>query len=382
MTARPMAYVAGIYEHPERVIPEKSLSQVYLEIVAGVLADSGLPIEAIDGLHTSNTPGGPLNLADTLGLHNLRHVDGTDLGGSTYVASLGQAARAIQAGRANAVLVIMAGLPRRGITMRVPGAPSLAYEQSVGSILVAQYAMTAQRHMHEFGTTREDLAHIKVASAYHASFNPNALLQKRVTVEEVLRQPPIATPLHRMDCCVTTDGGGAFLVVNEEIARNLGRPMVGVLSQAEATRSWANGSMDLTHTAAAHSGPAAFAAAGITTADIDYASVYDSFTITVLVTLEDLGFCAKGQGGRFVRDGALMAPNGVLPLNTDGGGLSNNHPDYRGGMIRSIEAVRQLRGEAHPALQVPSCELAVVHGTGWSLGSKYSSATSVLVRES
>ncbi len=382
MTARPTAYVAGIFEHPERVIATKSLAQVYLEIVAGVLDDAGLTIDDVDGFHTSLTPGGMVSLADTLGLRNVKHFDGTDLGGATYVSSLGTAARAIAAGDASVVLVVMAGLPRRGLFNRAVPGPHFVYEQVHGSTLVAQYALAARRHMAEFGTTREDLAQIKVASSYHASFNPNALLRDRVTVEQVLEQPPIAEPLHRMDCCVVSDGGGAFLLVNEEVARRLGRPLVGVLSQAETTRNWNNGRPDLTHTGAIETGARAFAAAGVTPADIDYASVYDSFTITVLVTLEDLGFCAKGDGGRFVRDGALLSPNGVLPLNTDGGGLSNNHPDMRGGMIRTIEAVRQLRGEAHPELQVPSCELAVVHGTGFSLGSRAMSATSVLVRTS
>lgn len=382
MTARPAAYVAGIYEHPERRIETKSLAQVYLEIVAGVLADSGLGVDDIDGLHSSLTPGGLVSLADTLGLRNLRHFDGTDLGGATYVSSLGAAARAIQAGRATAVLVVMAGLPRRGMFNRTAPGPHAVYEQAHGSTLVAQYALAAQRHMAEFGTTREDLAHIKVSSAYHASFNPNAMLPTPVTVEEVLEQPPIATPLHRMDCCVVSDGGGAFLVVDEETARSLGRPLVGVVSQAERTRTWDNGRIDLTHTAAIQTGAQAFAEAGITPVDIDYASVYDSFTVTVLLTLEDLGFCAKGEGGRFVRDGALRGPDGVLPLNTDGGGLSNNHPDMRGGMIRTIEAVRQLRGQAHPTVQVPDCELAVVHGSGYSLGSRAMSSTTVLARMS
>jgi acetyl-CoA C-acetyltransferase len=375
-----MAYVAGVYEHPDRVIPERSLSQVYLEIVAGVLADSGIPPELIDGLHSSLTPGALINLADTLGLRNLRHFDGTDLGGATYVSSAGQAARAVASGRADCVLVIMAGIPRRGIVMTASGWAGQPYEEAVGSNLVAQYALVAQRHMHEFGTRREDLAQIKVASAYHASFNPHAFLRKRVTVEEVLAQPPIAEPLHRMDCCVTTDGGGAFLVVNEQIARSLGKPMVAVISQAEAGRTWNNGHLDLTITEAARTGAEAFAAAGVQPKDIQYASLYDSFTITALLALEDLGFCAKGEGGRFVRDGALMAPHGRLPVNTDGGGLSNNHPDRRGGMIRMIEAVRQLRGGAHPELQVRNCELALVHGFGYSLGSKYTSSTAVLAR--
>ena len=380
--SRSMAYIAGIYEHPDRIIPEKSISQLYLEITAGVLADSGLGPDDIDGLHTTLTPGNAVNLADTLGLRRIRHFDGTDLGGASYVSSVGQAARAVASGRANCVLVIMAGIPRRGISFVAMPSASVPYEQAIGSTLIGQYAMVAQRHMHEFGTTREDLAHIKVASAFHASHNPHALLQKRVTVEEVLAQPPVAEPLHRMDCCVTTDGGGAFLVVSEEIARSLPHPLVGVLAQAEAVRTWDNGNIDLTTSAAVQTGHAVFSAAGLTPSDIDYASIYDSFTITVLVTLEDLGFCEKGRGGAFVREDALMAPHGRLPLNTDGGGLSNNHPDRRGGMIRTIEAVRQLRGQAHPALQVPSAEHALVHGTGYSLGSKYSSSTAILVRES
>lgn len=382
MTPRPSAYIAGIYEHPERSIETASLATVYVDIVAGVLADAGLSIDQVDGFHTSLTPGSMVSLADTLGLRNARHFDGTDLGGATYVSSIATAARAIQAGDASIVLVVMAGLPRRGMFNRAAPGPHAVYEQAHGSTLVAQYALAAQRHMSLYGTTRADLAHIKVASSYHASFNPHAMLPQRVTLEEVLEQPPIAEPLHRMDCCVVSDGGGAFLVVNEEVARNLGKPLVGIIGHGETTRNWSNGRPDLMLTGAAETGPRAFSEAGITAADVDYASIYDSFTITVLLTLEDLGFCAKGEGGRLVRDGALMSPSGVLPLNTDGGGLSNNHPDMRGGMIRTIEAVRQLRGEAHPELQVPSCELAVVHGSGFSLGSRAMSATSVLVRES
>jgi acetyl-CoA C-acetyltransferase len=382
MSRRPQAYVAGIYEHPDRAIDDRSLASVYLEIVAGALADAGLSISDVDGFHTSLNPGGLPAMADLLGLSGVRHFDGTDLGGATYVSSLGTAARAIAAGDASVVLVAMAGLPRRGLFNRAVPGPHAIYELAHGSTLVGQYALAAQRHMHEFGTTRADLAEIKVASSFHASFNPNAMLPKRVTLEEVLEQPPIAEPLHRMDCCVVSDGGGAFILVSEEVARSLGGPMVGVVAQAETTRNWNNGRLDLTRTGAIETGARAFAEAGLTPADVDYASIYDSFTITVLLTLEDLGFCEKGEGGRFVREGALMSPNGVLPLNTDGGGLSNNHPDMRGGMIRTIEAVRQLRGQAHPELQVPSCEVAVVHGSGFSLGARAMSATSILVRQS
>jgi acetyl-CoA C-acetyltransferase len=378
---RVMARIAGAFEHPLRNIPDRSLESVYLEIAAGALADAGLGPGDVDALITSVAPGGPLALAELLGLGNLRHVDGTDTGGATYVSSLGAAARAIQAGKCKVALIIHAGLPRQGNALPgAPPSPMLPFEAAHGSTLIAQYALVARRHMHEYGTRREDLAQIKVAAAYHASFNPNALLRNRVTVEEVIDSPPIAEPLHRLDCCVTTDGGGALVVVSEEIAAQLGKPCPGILAQAETIRHWNNGNLDLTVTGAARSGPEAFEQAGLTPADIDYVSIYDSFTITVLTALEDLGFCPKGEGAKFVQDGALQAPYGRLPFNTDGGGLANNHPDRRGGMIRAIEAVRQLRGEAHPELQVPDCEFALVHGSGFSLGSRASASTAILCR--
>ena len=192
-----------------------------------------------------------------------------------------------------------------------------------------------------------------------------------MTVEEVLDSPMISDPLHRLDCCVITDGGGALVVViaggGQGACR---RQTVKVLGHGESPKHADNGRIDLTYTGAVWSGPRAFEEAGVTPADIDYASIYDSFTITVLQTIEDLGFCEKGKGGAFVADGALQAPHGRLPFNTDGGGLCNNHPANRGGMTKVIEAVRQLRGEANGPVQVPDCELALAHGTGGSLGTR------------
>ena len=214
------------------------------------------------------------------------------------------------------------------------------------------------RHMHEYGTTSEQLAWIKVAASHHAQHNPHAMLPDVVTVEDVLNSPMIADPLHRLDCCVISDGGGALVVVRPEIARTLKRPLVKIIGAGEAVKHLAGGTFDLTTSGAARSGPTAFAEAGVTPADIKYASIYDSFTITVLIQLEDLGFCAKGAGGNFVADGNLISGVGKLPFNTDGGGLCNNHPANRGGMTKIIEAVRQLRGEAHPAVQVQDCRLA------------------------
>jgi acetyl-CoA C-acetyltransferase len=222
---------------------------------------------------------------------------------------------------------------------------------------------------------------VKVVASEHAQYNPHALLRKPVTVEDVLASPLIAEPLHRLDCCVITDGGGAVVVVSPEVARSLPRNCVAVLGHAEAVKHGVNSGGDLTWGPAVWSGPAAFAEAGIAPADVDYASIYDSFTITVLVTLEDLGFCEKGKGGAFVAGGALRAPSGVLPVNTDGGGLCSNHPAFRGGMTKVIEAVRQLRGEANPEVQVPGCEIAIAHGSGGSIVTRMGGVTLVLGTE-
>jgi acetyl-CoA C-acetyltransferase len=242
--------------------------------------------------------------------------------------------------------------------------------------------MCAMRHMYEYGTTSEQLAWIKVAASHHAQHNAHALLKDVVTVEDVLASPMIADPLHRLDCCVVTDGGGAVIVTSPEVAKSLNRPKVKVLGAAEAPKVQGAGrNLDLTYSAAVWSGPKAFEEAGVRPADIKYASIYDSFTITVLMTLEDLGFCAKGEGGRFVADGNLISGVGRLPFNTDGGGLCNNHPTNRGGITKIIEAVRQLRGEAHPKVQVKDCDLALAHGTGGSLGVRHGSATVIMERE-
>jgi acetyl-CoA C-acetyltransferase len=202
-----------------------------------------------------------------------------------------------------------------------------------------------------------------------------------VTVEDVVNSPIVADPLHRLDCCVISDGGGALVVVRPEIARSLNRPLVKLSGAGTAPKLQAGRDIDLTHSAAAWSAPPAFAEAGVKPADIKYVSIYDSFTITVLIQLEDLGFCEKGHGGAFVADGNLISGVGKLPFNTDGGGLCNNHPANRGGMTKVIEAVRQLRGEAHPAVQVRNCDLALAHGTGGSLATRHIGATLILERE-
>jgi acetyl-CoA C-acetyltransferase len=296
------------------------------------------------------------------------------------------AAQAIAERKCNIALITLAGRPRSegrsGVQARTmaPGLPEAAYEAPYRPVTVNMYAMSAARHAHEFGTTGEQLALIKVAASRHAKHNPNALLKEVVTVDEVLASPVIAAPLRRLDCCVVTDGGGALVVTRPEIAKSLGRPGVRLIGAGEALRGQDGGEVDLTTTAAADSGRQAFAEAGVTPADIKYASLYDSFTITVLLQLEDLGFCVKGGGGRFVEEAGLVAGEGRLPFNTDGGGLCNNHPNNRGGMTKVIEAVRQLRGEAAPAVQVRNCDLALASGIGGVVGSRHAAATLIMER--
>jgi acetyl-CoA C-acetyltransferase len=389
MSIKGKAYIAGAYEHPTRKADDKSLAQLHAEVAAGALADAGLTKDDVDGFFCAgDAPGlGPLSMADYMGLR-LRHMDTTETGGSSYTVHVGHAAEAIATGKCSVALITLAGRPRAegmatGTAPRNYGAaaPDVQFEFPYGPTVVNQYAMCAMRHMHEFGTTSEQLAWIKVAASQHAQHNPHALLRDVVTVEDVVGSPMIADPLHRLDCCVITDGGGALVVVSPEIATRLHRPRVKVLGVGEAPKHQMGGQVDLTYTGARHSGATAFAEAGVKPSDVKYVSIYDSFTITVLMTLEDLGFCAKGQGGKFVADGNLIAGTGRLPFNTDGGGLCNNHPGNRGGMTKVIEAVRQLRGEAHPKVQVKNCDIALAHGTGGSLGTRHASATVIMERE-
>jgi acetyl-CoA C-acetyltransferase len=389
MTIKRQAYIAGVFEHPTRKADTQSLAQLHAEAANGALADAGLSRADVDGYFCAgDAPGlGGLSMADYMGL-KLRHIDTTETGGSSYVIHVAHAAEAIAAGRCHVALITLAGRPRAegmatGTAPRNygPASPDVAFEYPFGPTVVNQYAMAAMRHMHEHGTTSAQLAWIKVAASHHAQHNPHALLREVVTVEDVLASPIIADPLHRLDCCVITDGGGAIVVTRPEIARSLQRPLVPVLGAGEAVKHQQGGRIDLTYTGAVWSGPAAFADAGVKPADVKYVSIYDSFTITVLITLEDLGFAPKGQGGKLVADGNLIAGVGRLPFNTDGGGLCNNHPANRGGLTKVVEAVRQLRGEAHPRVQVKNCDVALAHGTGGSLATRHGSATLILGRE-
>ncbi len=389
MTRDAHAYVVGAYEHPTRLAPDKSVAQLHAESALGALRDAGLSLADVDGyMCAGDAPGAaPLYMADYLNL-KLKWYDGTESGGCSYLAHIQHAAAAIAAGQCSVVLITLAGKPRSsgqatGTAFRPPpfDRPEAAWESTFRWTIGGVYGMMMQRHMHQYGTTLEQLAWVKVAASRHAQHNPHALLRKPLTVEDVMASPVISDPLRRDDCCVITDGGGALVIARPEIARSLNRPRVKVIGCGQTMNTNAGGYLDLTRTGAERSGAAAFAQAGVTPADIDYASVYDNFTIMVVTQLEDLGFCAKGEGGRFVADGNLISGVGTLPWNTDGGGLCNNHPMNRGGITKAIEAVRQLRGEATPAVQVKDCRLALAAGPGMVLGAGHAHATVIFERE-
>lgn len=374
-------YVVGAFEHPTRRAPNLSTSQIHAEVAMGALDDAGLSMTDVDAYYTAGAPGlGPINMVEYMGLRP-RLVDSTETGGSAYMLHVNHAMRAIETGQCNIALITLAGRPKsagmKTVTDRFDG-PEEDFERPYRAQVLNLYAMVAARHMHEFGTTSEQLAWIKVAASHHAQHNPNAYLKELVTVEDVLSSPLVSDPLHRLDCCVVTDGGGAIVLASEAVARSLKRPLVKVLGSGEGVGYARGGYVDITTTAATRSGAAAFAEARVMPQDIKMACIYDSFTISVLVALEDLGFCKKGEGGKFVADGNLISGVGKLPFNTDGGGLCNNHPFNRGGMTKLIEAVRQLRGEAHPAVQVKNCDLALAHGTGGWLGSRHVAGTVIM----
>src|SRR5215813_8989456 len=387
MSIKGKAYIVGAYEHPTRKAPDKSVAQLHAECAKGALDDAGLKKDDIDGYFCAgDAPGlGPLSMSDYMGL-KLRHMDSTDTGGSSYLVHVNHAAQAIALGKCNIALITLAGRPRSEgssgtiVRSRGAGVPDEPFELPYAPVTVNLYAMVAMRHMHQFGTTSEQLAWVKVAASHHAQHNPNAMLRDVVTVKEVLDSPMISDPLHRLDCCVVSDGGGALILARPEIAKKLKRPPVKILGAAEAPKHQMGGKIDLSFSGAVWSGPRAFEEAGVRPADIKYASIYDSFTITVVMQIEDLGFCKKGDGGKFVADGNLISGTGKLPFNTDGGGLCSNHPVNRGGQTKIIEAVRQLRGEAHPKVQVKNCDLAIAHGTGGLLGNRHAASTCILER--
>lgn len=326
------AYIVGAFEHPTRLEPEKTVAQLHAEVAAGAIADAGLSKDDIDGYFCAGDAPGPgaLSIVDYLNLR-ARHVDSTETGGSSYLIHVAHAAQTIADGKCNIALITLAGRTRSetgggvlGTALR-PKQPDVEWEHPYDPLMPELYALAAKRHMHEYGTTSEQLAWIRVSASQHARHNPNVMMRDPVTVQDVLAFSMIADPLHQLDCCVVSDGGGALIVARPRIARELRRRRVKVIGSGTATKGRAGGDVDLTYSAAAWSGERACAQAGVNPADIQYASIYDSFTISVLMQLEDLGFCEKGKGGSFVADRNFISGVGKLPFDTDGGGQCNNN---------------------------------------------------------
>lgn len=374
--------IVGAYESPRRKAPGLHPFALHAEVARGALLDAGLQMDDVDGFATaaSFAPEGVRDMAvseiaEYLGIRP-RWVDGTDIGGAAPLSHAGHAVAAIQAGLADVVMVTYAasgyswphGVRDYLTHEHGPG----QWEVPYGPTTVATYGFAAQRHMHDYGTDPEHLAQIAVQCRQNAAHNPHARFRDPITVDDVLSSPVIASPLHRYDCCVVTDSGGAFILTSRRHAEEMGITPVYVLGFGEALGQVSMNQMwPFTETAAVDSGKRALESAGMRHAEIDCAQLYDSFTITVLLTLESLGFCGRGEAGPFIADGGI-APTGALPINTDGGGLSSNHPGRRGALA-VVEAVRQLRGVS-PGVQLESPRTCIVHGTGGSL-----SATATLL---
>lgn len=362
----------------------KPTRQVEMEVLKGALDDAGLSIHDVDGLYSiGGGPMGALELAEYCGMTKLTTIDGTNSGGSSFEIHVEHAAAAIAAGQIEVAAIVFAQLPRSAPPFRrMPGDPSrpsasAEFEIPYGlNMPVGGYALAASYHFAEYGTTSEQLAQIAVSTREWASMNPNAKYQDSLTIEDVVNSEMIASPLHKLDCCLRVDGAGAIIMTTPERAKDLKKKPVYVLGTGTAaTHTMISQVPDISKTPGAISGPKAFNMAGITTDDVDLLMAYDSFTITVLLHLEDLGFCKKGEGGAFVADGKL-GPGGSLPTNTNGGGLSYCHPGMYG-MFLLVEATRQLRGEAGKR-QLDNPEIAVAHGMGLVLSC---SSTAVLGTE-
>lgn len=348
-----------------------------LEIMAGAvraaLDDAGLELGDVDGLFTASSSHAmpSLSVAEYLGIEP-RFSNGSMIGGSSFVAHALNAAMALDAGLCDVALICYGSNQRtaggRLVTMSEPQPYEAIYKPRYP---ISAYALAAARHMHDYGTTREQLAEVAVAARGWARLNPEAFARDPLTIEDVLGARMISDPLTKLDCCLVTDGGGALIMTRADRAKDGAKPPAYLLGGGIAHFHRQISQMpDLTVSAASASGPLAYEMAGIEVKDVDVAELYDAFTINTILFLEDLGFCRKGEGGAFVADGGI-APGGRLPVNTNGGGLSCVHPGMYG-IYTVIEAVRQLRGEGGER-QVEGAEIALAHGNGGVLSSQVTS---------
>ena len=342
------------------------------------LNDAGLTLKDVDAVFCATTQArtSAMSLVEYLGLPNA-YTDSTIVGGSSFEIHVAHAHAALEAGLCN-VAVIAYGSTQRTVGRRGASPREInPYETPFKPFLPATaYAMVANRHMHEYGTTREQMAAVAVAARKWALMNPAAWEKKPLTIADVLNARKIADPFTVRDICLVTDGGGAIVMVRAERARGMKKKPVYVLGSGQSITHASISSMPvLTHTGAIESGRQAYAASRVKPGDVNVLALYDAFTINTILFLEDLGFCPKGEGGPFV-EGGQIAPGGSLAVNTNGGGLSYCHPGMYG-LFLLIEAVRQLRGECGQR-QVPGADVALVHGNGGVLSAQ---ATTILGSE-
>lgn len=363
-----MIQIVGVGESRHGTVPGVTAEELMAEAAAAALADAGLSTQDVDGLFSTSAyyflP--TLTLGEQLGIRP-RFTGSTSLGGASFVAYLGHAAAAIAAGRCSVALIAYGSVQRSEAGGLVSRSESSRFEAPLGyRYPISGYALAAARHMHRYGTTPEQLAEVAVAARQWARLTPGAFARDPLTTDEVMGSPVISSPLRRADCCLVTDGGAAIVLTSDRAA-DLPAKGIRLLGYGETHEHRDVSQMpELTETGARFTGPAALAQAGLRPADIDLVTLYDSFTINVPLFLEDLGFCPKGEGGRFV-SGGRIAPGGELPVNPNGGGLSYTHPGMLGAFL-VVEAVRQLRGEAGQR-QVPGARHALVHGCGGVLAS-------------
>ncbi len=361
------AALAGLGEAPGR-----SSEDIAIEASVKALAEAGLTTRHVDAVFGSlpgnANPLSALLIAEMLGIQP-RFTDNNRTGGSTFLSYTLMAAMALKEGLCETALIFYGSNQRTASGKLVSSVKPFAYEAPYAPIFPAtSYALAASRHMHEYGTTREQLAAVAVAARAWANLNPQAFMRGPLGVADVLASRMVSSPLTVRDCCLVTDGGAAIVMTRADRARHLPKKPVYLLGAAAATTHMNIVAMaDLTRTAAIDSGQRALAMAGVAPRDIDVVQLYDAFTINTILFLEDLGFCAKGEGGAFVASGAI-APGGALPVNTNGGGLSCVHPGMYG-MFTLVEAAQQLRGEAGER-QVAGAELALCHGNGGVLSSQ------------
>lgn len=387
------AAIAGIHEYPLRVAPGVASMQIKADSARAALEDAGLSWEDVDGLYDAGDGegGGGLGLAAYLGIKP-SVIDTTQVGGSSYEFHAAHAMRDIADGKCKVAISTYGSTAASqriaiGTGGRGGGGWQANMEVPYGSTLISNYAMVAHRHMHDYGTTSEQLAGISVSTRKHAMRNPEAVqamtdLQfvgiNEISVQDVMESRIVADPLHLLECCMVSDGGGAVIIASKDVVKDTAKKPVWLIGSGEATKYRENGG-DITTSAGAQAAPVAFAQAGVTPSEMDVAMIYDSFTITVAVCLEDLGFCKKGEVGEYISDGKLRYDmSGGPALNTDGGGLSSNHPGMRG-IFLLLESARQLRGES--TSQTVNAKLAVAHGNGGQLGGTHTGGTVIMAAD-